>query len=144
RENSAQSLVPQETRLGPLHFYFFQLLPPLTFEFGHWKRRLSRQFIHQFQQRLGKFRETRETNRADVRARTGRKVCANAPQVFFELAARALGCGGAPHRRGHFCNAWSAMHHGGVSRAKKKFTMKLGNRARLRENRSEEHTSELQ
>src|SRR5881398_760741 len=51
KQNFAQSLVRQETRLGALHFYFFQLLPPLTFELGHWKRRLSPQFIHQFQQR---------------------------------------------------------------------------------------------
>ncbi len=70
-QNFAQSLAREESRLRALQLYFFELLPPFAVEFGVRKRRFSRQFIHQCQQRLREFRQTGKRNRAGIRARAG-------------------------------------------------------------------------
>jgi len=115
KQNFTQSLARQKSRLRALELYFFQFLPSLAFEFRFRKRRFPRQFIHQHQQRLRKFRKPGKRNRAGIRARAGREVRADAPQIFFDLPARALFCSRAHHRCGHFREPRSAMIRSCVS-----------------------------
>ncbi len=134
KQNFAQSLACEEFRLRALQLYFFQLLPPFAFEFGFRKRRFARQLVYQSEQRLREFRESGKRNRAGIRPRAGRKIRADAPQILLDLAAGALGCSRASHRRGHFRKPRSAINRRRISRAEKQFAMKLWNRMSLREN----------
>src|SRR5260370_40357110 len=76
-QNFSQPFARQESRVGAFQFYFFQLLPPLAFEFSFGKRGFARQFVHQAEQGLREFRKPGKRNRAGVRARTATKIRAD-------------------------------------------------------------------
>jgi len=108
-QNLPQSLASKESGLRALHLYFFQFLPPFAFEFAFGKGSFARQFIHQSEQRLSKFRQAGKGNRTSVCSGAGREVGTNAAQIFLDLAAGAFRSSGSNDRRGHFRKSWRAI-----------------------------------
>ena len=113
--------------MSALELHFLQLLAPLAFKFGFRKRSLARQFLHEIEQRFGKFRQAAKRNIARVRTRVRRKIGADASQVFFDFAAVALGrrrtddFGSQPGKAG------SLRRHDGIAAAEIKLAREFGN-----------------
>jgi hypothetical protein len=125
-QHSSEALTGEETGLGAVKLYFFEFLAALALEFCLWKRGVPCELADELQQRLGKFREAGEADGAVVGTGVGGKIRAEAPQVFFDLAAKPLG-GASPHDGGgHFGKTGPAVNGGGVAGAKKKLAMKFG------------------
>src|SRR5208283_4256375 len=99
--------------------------PALALEFTLGKRCITRQFVHQREQRLCKFRKSRKRDRTIVRTRTRRKIGADAPQIFFELPARTLHGSRAHDRGGHLRESRSAVQGRRVSGLEKEFAVKF-------------------
>src|SRR5216683_1424799 len=97
----------------------------VAFEFGFRKGCFARQFVHQTQERLRELRQTGKRNCAGIRACAGREVRADAPQIFFDLAAGAPRCSRAHDGGGHFRESGCAICNRCVSRAEKEFAVKF-------------------
>src|SRR5438128_3627483 len=100
KQNLPQTLASQKSGLRALELYFFEFLPALAFKLGFGKRSFAREFVHETKQRLGEFAQARERDRAGVLPGAGRKVGAEPPQIFLELAANAICRSRAHYRRG--------------------------------------------
>ncbi len=133
KKNFAEALAGEEAGLGAVEFYFFEFLAALAFEFGLGKRGLAREFIDESEERLGEFGEAGEGDGAVVGSGVGREIGAEAAEIFFELAAGALGGAGADDGGGHLREAGRAVTDGGVAGAEEKFAVKFGNSVRFRE-----------
>jgi len=73
-----------------------------AFELRFGKRRFRASSFHQSEKRRRKFRESANENRAGVRPGVRGKIRSDAPQIFFDLAARALRGSRSNDRCGHF------------------------------------------
>src|SRR5689334_11411993 len=113
-EHFAEALAGEEAGLRAVELYFFKFLAALTFKFGFRKGRFACKLVDELQERLGEFGKARETDSAIVRAGMGRKVGAEAAEVFFDLAAGAFCGSGAQDGSCHLSEAGRAICGGCV------------------------------
>ena len=134
KQDFAQALAGQGAGLRAIQFDFFEFLPAFAFKLSFGKRGFARQFVNQVEQRFGKFGQAGECNGADVRTSFRGKISADAPQVFFQLAAGAPLRAGPHNRCRHFCKPGCAVRGRGIAGEEDQLAVKLGNGVGLREN----------
>src|SRR5438876_1259489 len=98
KQNLAQPFASKEAGLRALEFHFLEFLAAFPFKLRFGKRGFTRQLLHKVKQRFRKFRQAAKRNSTRVRPSVCGEVRADAPQVFFDLAAGALPGARPKHR----------------------------------------------
>src|ERR1700730_13294720 len=125
-ENFAQAFAGEEAGRGAFELYLFEFLAALAFEFVFGEGGFACEFVHQLQQRFGEFAEAGETDGAGVLPGAAAEVCAEAAEIFFDLAAGAFGGAGAHEGGGHFGETRGAAGDERVAGAAIKFSREIG------------------
>src|SRR6266852_9722741 len=94
-ENFAQAFAGEEAGRGTLELYFLKFLAAFAFEFVFGEGGFAGEFVHELQKRLGEFAEAGKPDGAGVLPGAAAEIGAEAAEVFFDLAAGALGRTGA-------------------------------------------------